>query len=101
MFIGWGLAWAAAPVIRAEVGTDVPLDVSAGLLTEFGPRIRLRAAVGYLPRPYLRAANSAAQSLFDGYTDPYRELVEAGLDYAVLVRVNAGVRPVARGGRYA
>lgn len=97
----WGVALAAGPMIRPEIGTDVPLAVSAGLLTEVGPRIRLRVAVGVLPRPYLRASNDAAQALFEGYTDPYRQLVEAGLDGATVLRVHGGWRPVPTLGLYA
>ena len=89
----WGVAWAADVMIRPEIGTDVPLDVSAGVLAEVGPRIRFRAAVGFLPRPYLQLSNDAAQSLFEGYTDPYRQLVEAGLDGAVVFRLHTGWRP--------
>ncbi len=99
----WWLAVALASpaVLRPEVGTDVPLAVSAGALVEAGPRLRLRGSVGLLPGPYTRAANDMAQALFPSYTDPYRQMVEAGLDHAVVVRVHGGWRPFEKLGAYA
>jgi hypothetical protein len=101
----WGVALAVEGVFRPEVGTNLPLDLSVGALAEVqpqgGPALRLRGSVGWLPGAYLTTANDAAQALFADYTDPYRALVEAGLDNATVVRVHAGLRPAPRYGFYA
>jgi hypothetical protein len=92
---GAGASWK----LSVEAGTDFPLSVGARVGAEFPYRLRLSTSLGWLPRPYLRAINSAAVKA-GAYDRPTADLIESGLGSAVVWRTHVGWRPFAGAGFY-
>lgn len=92
---GAGASWK----LSVEAGTDFPLSVGARVAAEFPSRLRLSTSLGWLPRPYLRAINSVAVDA-GAYDRPTADLIESGLQSAVVWRTHVGWRPFAGSGFY-
>jgi hypothetical protein len=82
------------PSVTAIVGTDVGLDLAAGVQVETPFRLRLTATVGWLPRTYAWGFKEYYQNVIDG-PDAVGEVLADLLAYALVVRANVGVRPIA------
>ncbi|MEQ1567916.1 MAG: hypothetical protein ABMA64_19915 [Myxococcota bacterium] len=85
-------AAAAPPSVRPELVTTAPIDVGVGVLSEFGPRLRVATQVGLLPDPYLDGIEAGIGALDPTWTDSESELVDAALDGSVVWRTEAGWR---------
>lgn len=78
--------------ITALAGTDVPLDIAAGLQLETPFRLRLTGTAGWLPRPYARALRDDYVSVYDG-AEPVGELLEDAMAGAFVAHGQLGLRP--------
>jgi len=53
----------AAPSVRAELGTDLPVDAWLGVLIEGTARVRLTSSIGLVPGPYLFAMRKIGEQV--------------------------------------
>jgi hypothetical protein len=110
--VGWVLAGLLAGVgtgaeareerrwlLGVEASTDFPLLLGGRLSVEGPGRLRLSTSLGYLPPAYPRAVNDVAVRL-DLYERGRAELIEDGLNRALVWRTMVGWRPFPAAGFY-
>jgi len=85
--------------VAGEVGTDFPWDVGGRVTLELPGRLRLMAAVGWMPRAYLHVINEGIIGL-GGYDRRTADLVEDTLASSLVLRFHGGWRPFPRAGLY-
>lgn len=85
--------------LSLEANTDFPLNVGARVGAELPGRLRLSTSVGWLPRAYLQGINDVAvdTELYDRRT---ADLIEDGLQGAIVWRTHVGWRPFSGSGFY-
>ncbi len=94
------VALAGSPVtVTPEVGTEFPVSLQAGVRVALPARLRVGAAVGFLPRGYLQVANGAVTAMFpESYTEDTATLVEETLSSSLLLRARVAWQPSPRAG---
>lgn len=97
-----GPARAAIPAsvhLGAEAITDFPLEVGGRLWTELPHRLRLSAALGYLPGGYVDGINAILVGV-GAYDQQTADTIRAALQSSLVFRAHAGWRPFTRRGFY-
>jgi hypothetical protein len=96
-------ALAASPACAADahldvgVATQLPTDLGVKLSGELPSRVRLGLTAGFMPPPYLDLINGIATG-FGWYGEPTAQLIDAALNNALIVRLDAGIRPIPKAG---
>jgi hypothetical protein len=85
--------------VRVEVLTTAPIHVGLGMVAELPARLRLSAAVGYLPGTYVDGISEVVMAL-DGYDERTADVIRSSLDSSFVGRAHLGWRPLAGAGFY-
>ncbi|MDX2094249.1 MAG: hypothetical protein SFX73_40835 [Kofleriaceae bacterium] len=79
--------WTFTPII----GSDVGLDLAAGLQIETPFRLRVTGTVGWMPRGYAWVLKKWLEGVYD-VSDPVGNVVEDLISGALVLRANVGYR---------
>ncbi len=85
--------------VRIEAVTTAPIHLGLGMVAELPARLRITAAVGYLPMLYVDGINEVAMAA-GGYDDRTARLIERSLESSFVGRAHLGWRPFAGAGFY-
>lgn len=88
----------AAPSVRAELGTDPPVDAWLGVLIEGPARVRLTSSIGLVPGPYLFAMRKIGEQVVPDFAGGLARVAEASLSNSAVWRIHLGWRPFASRG---
>ena len=82
---------------RAELLTDLPLQIGLNALVEFDQQWRLSTSLGYMPQGYVALTNKVVMMIPYTYEEPTAELIEDTIQNSLVWRVMAGWSPKSYG----
>jgi len=85
--------------VSAEVMSEVPLHLGAGVAVEGPYRIRVDSSVGYLPGFYVDGMNAVLKAIPD-YDEDIARLVKLALESSLIWRTHVGWRPFESAGLF-
>ena len=81
------------PQVRAELLTDLPLQLGVGSLLEFDQQWRIASSIGLMPKSYVTLSNQVVMLIPNTYTDPTAELIEDTIQNSMVYRIMGGWSP--------
>ena len=82
---------------RAEILTDLPLQIGLNALVEFDSQWRLSTSLGYMPQGYVALTNKVVMMIPNTYEEPTAELIEDTIQNSLVWRAMAGWSPKSYG----